>query len=190
MLTNALLGFELGGNGVFDESKLIHTILSSFVDLGHGDRASVSQLLAEPDSFGVGAGQALERHGLGLTRHHGMDCVFVAADAAKRFLLRGTAWEHQDIAQILRRLPGAERLQVRIAGRRPWGIAIPRGAMDMDGKDGQQLPLPLSDVSSQQSRDAGSGVNPIHLDYDRQGGNGSVGGSGGNSPVSERDDGF
>ena len=147
MLTNALLGFELGGNGVFDESKLIHTILSSFVDLGHGDRASVSQLLAEPDSFGVGAGQALERHGLGLTRHHGQDCVFVAADAAKRFLLRGTVWEHQDIAQILRRLPGAERLQVRIAGRRPWGIAIPRGAMDMDGKNGQQLQLPLSDPS-------------------------------------------
>ncbi|MEZ6073796.1 MAG: hypothetical protein R3C10_26840 [Pirellulales bacterium] len=55
-----------------------------------------------------------------------------------RFLLKDTAWAGLDIGQILRRVPGAESVQRRIAGKKASGVALPFGEfaqkhLDLDG---------------------------------------------------------
>lgn len=118
--------------GTKDETDLLGDILSTIIELGRGDKAMVSQVLEDPDSH-VGGLQALERVGIapvwlarGPRPNEGLgDALFIAHKAVKRYLLKGTMWEDQTIDTILKRLPGARKMQVIIGGHRPWGVRLP-----------------------------------------------------------------
>lgn len=134
-------GFQIEDErGLLDESGLMHTILSSQVDLGRGDRVTVSQALsATPDEF-VRYSDAMERAGVSKTKAPGrlspspvicktgketVRALFIAHETCKRFLMKGTPWEYQALDQILKRLPGAEKSRRRIAGHLAHGVLIP-----------------------------------------------------------------
>lgn len=124
--------------GVKDETDLLGEILSSTVDLGRGDRASVAQILNAPGDY-PGGWDALERVGIApIATTRGQtarkvaqefegtrEFLFLAHKSILRYLLKGTPWESQSIDQILKRLPGACRDQQRVGGHRPWGIKLP-----------------------------------------------------------------
>jgi hypothetical protein len=51
--------------------------------------------------------------------------LFLVPNVVDRVLLRDTRWRGQDIAQIIKRIPGAEKAHHRIAQRLQWGVRIP-----------------------------------------------------------------
>ena len=118
--------------GTKDEDDLLGEIFSSLVDLGHGERANVAQILSTPNSYPGGI-DALERVGvvkvasgqgtradLGSATH-----LFIANTPVARYLLKGTQWESQAIDQLLQRLPGSRKDQRRVGGHHPRGVMIP-----------------------------------------------------------------
>jgi hypothetical protein len=119
--------------GTKDETDLLGDILSSVVELGHGSKASVAQILSDETGSYSGGLEALERAGVakvknGAGRPTDSDKkthLFVASKATIRFLLKGTQWEGQAIDQLLRRIPGARKCQHMIGGHKHWGIDIP-----------------------------------------------------------------
>jgi hypothetical protein len=115
-----------------DEVDLLGDILSSTVDLGHGSKASVAQILSDATGTYSGGLEALERAGVakvgsvsGPTDYVIKTHLFIACKTTLRFLLKGTQWEEQAIDQILRRLPEAKKSQRMIGGHRPWGVELP-----------------------------------------------------------------
>ena len=121
------------GQATKDQTELLGDILSSEVSLDHGSRATVGQILRDPDSYS-GGWVALERSGIRPVGSQGADpfahdlyrsALFVAASPVRRYLLKGTRWEKEPIDQILLRLEGAKRAQLQVGGHRPRGVAVP-----------------------------------------------------------------
>jgi len=117
-----------------DETELLGDIFDSEVSLGRGEKASVSQIINKPAGY-PGGWDAMERAGVVLVGTNAgsrpesnpehRKAVFIAYRSVMRYLLRGTRWVDQSVDQLLRRIPGAKKVQRRIGGHRPWGIDIP-----------------------------------------------------------------
>lgn len=122
-----------------DQQELLDAILSSQVQLEHGKRATVAEILSGDvsDSTHPGATRSLEASGVTRASSHlgtarkdtipfeARNIVFMNHKDVTRNLLRGTKWAEQSIDTILLRLNGAERGQRRIASRVCRGIDIP-----------------------------------------------------------------
>ena len=142
-----LVGAFVSGDDapLLDESNLISTILSTQVDLGHGARATIGQMMVEESKYEKQA-DSMERAGVMLCRAHGtttggihkvvkggpdfIQCVFFASNTIKRYMIQGTIWDNQGIDQILNRVPGAAKAKKSIAGSRSTGVLIPRQYID------------------------------------------------------------
>jgi hypothetical protein len=126
-----------------DESELLNDIFGSIVDCGGGVRTSVAQaLLDPPQTWGPMPKMHLEKSGIaqvsgfatpdpqdgpiiaGSSQRREM-FLFLVPSVVDRVLLRDTRWRGQDIAQIIKRIPGAEKAHHRIAQRLQWGVRIP-----------------------------------------------------------------
>lgn len=122
-----------------DTEMLISAIMSSLVDLGRGQRQSVSELVARVAHLDTDEGPALNRCGLaGFAadkRSIGNDYIFFAHNLIKRHLLRGTDWENARIDQILARIPGAQKVKKRISGAHPWGVLAPYDSVVSTGSN-------------------------------------------------------
>ena len=100
-------------------------------------KLSVAQILSSMNTYSQ-ASDAIEAHGIclgyqtrarrGLESGESAPALFVCHRQVCRMLLRGTPWEFQSIDQLLKRLPGAERDQRKLAGRNARGVSLP---MDM-----------------------------------------------------------
>jgi len=113
-----------------DQQQLMHAILSSIVEIGKGERLSVAQAIAHGewdalDRVGVAVAGADNAPNKAREAVWAREWLFLEPRNVSRFLLHGTRWANQSIDQILLRVEGAERRQVRMAGRRPRGISIP-----------------------------------------------------------------
>ena len=140
LMLNILEGLEHDpSQGVSDQVQLVHAILSSIVDLGRGDRATVAQILIRPNDYIEGA-PALTRVGIGrLWKRRGprpvgsgmvdYDAIFFVHDVIRRQLLKGTEWQDQQIDQLLVRLPTAKKTQRRCPGR-VYGVLVGREYME------------------------------------------------------------
>ena len=112
-----------------DQQQLMQAILSSIVEIGHGERRSVAQAITGGDW------DALERIGITVASDTPgrrpkesaweRDWLFFDCKNVCRHLLGGTRYAHQSIDQMLLRLSGAARQKVRINGRRPHGVVVP-----------------------------------------------------------------
>src|SRR6185312_3071433 len=100
--------------------ELLNDILTASVNVGRGGVLTVAQIL-ESQSHKLDFGARLEAAGIKVTGEHDL---FVVPRLVSQHLLRGTAWEGQKIDQILLRLPGAERKQLRIGGRNARGLLV------------------------------------------------------------------
>jgi hypothetical protein len=128
---------EIVGSTISDESELIHEIMTSQIDLGHGERRTVGQLLYRPDEGGIETWYALEKCGVarvygkhGPRTHtespdNGEAHLFLAYRPIKKTLLKGTDWQDQSIDQILRRIPGSSEGRRRVGGLVQKGILLP-----------------------------------------------------------------
>jgi len=128
-----------------DQQQLMHAILSSIVELGKGDRLSVAQAIAR------GEWDALERVGVTVAcdtpgrrpteSAWDRDWLFFDHRNVCRHLLAGTRYSSQSIDQVLLRLDGAVRMQIRINGRRPRGVAVPWGlySSEFANEDSEQM---------------------------------------------------
>ena len=111
-----------------DEVALLGDIFSSTVSLGHGDEATIAQILSFPSSYSGGL-EAAERAGVKMKYDRRYEVpkkigVFVAHQVVLRYLLRGTQWADQSIDQLLVRLPGSKKKQEPCAGHSPWGVML------------------------------------------------------------------
>lgn len=116
-----------------DNDMLVASIMSSLVDVGRGQRKSVSEMVERVEHLDGDEGAALNRSGIaGFSdnkRTIGRDYIFFAHNLIKRHLLKNTEWESARIDQILVRMPGAEKAKKRLAGSHPWGVLIPYGSI-------------------------------------------------------------
>jgi hypothetical protein len=122
-----------------EETEIIRDIFESRIDVGPGQRRSVSQIL-HSDHLYRSLREYVEACGICLAvrdapgpRAHaaasgaGTPVVFFNPSAVSRYLLVGTRWERVDIEHVLRRVPGARRA-VRICdSKRVSGVEIPAG---------------------------------------------------------------
>lgn len=142
-------GIDFEGGSAADEQELLDEILSSLVDLGSGQRPSVSQVLTRPDDY-TSPWTGLEKSGVGIVYegHVRRDraneqkdkYLFIAHSIVKRQLLGGTDWADQSIDQILKRLPGAVLGRNRLAGKLVRGVRVPWKYLDdtfLKGADGR-----------------------------------------------------
>lgn len=144
-------------DGLSDEADLLAHIFDADVFTPGGKRLAVGQMLArrhlEPDYD-----ELLESRGLKLVEMHvgrgrprsdaQPDAVFIDPRKAHRYLLKGTDWDGQNVDDVLRRVPGAERCRRTIASKRATGVAIPiqtlaemgvwlrNGEAEEEGEDG------------------------------------------------------
>lgn len=117
-----------------DESSLLGEICSSTIRLGKGQEATVGEALNKVGLYDSDEEKALQRSGIAVLGPNGVNrdattwypkWLFIATNPVLRYVLKGTDWERQDIAQILKRFEGAEKVQAIVGGHRPWGIRIP-----------------------------------------------------------------
>lgn len=132
--------------GTKDEVDLLGEILSSTVQLGHGEQASVAQILSNPNEYSGGA-EALERVGVKVAYDRRCEVpkrlgVFFAHQPILRYLLKGTRWADQSIDQLLKRLKGAEKKQLRCGGHKPWGVMLDWEYMCRFLGDHEEQPTP------------------------------------------------
>ena len=162
LLTSILAEIEHDTSTNSDESDLISDILSSIVDCGGGNRGSVSQILDKPGTYGaLSAPVHLEKSGIATVEAKrgpggGPDgsgrekCLFIVPGVVNRVLLRGTRWQDQDIAQILKRVRGADVGEHRIAGHRQRGVRIPWAFMLEFFLGDHDTPSDLTEYAKQQ----------------------------------------
>lgn len=144
---NILAAWDFEGQRVKDEIRLLEDIMTAEVQLDHGKRKSVSQLLSdvgEPD-----ATAALERYGLRrvvkrsekvLDGPPPPERLFISQEVVKARLLAKSTFAQQQIEQYLLRLPGAIRDKQRLGGTHTVsGVSIPTAEIDklMVGLDGE-----------------------------------------------------
>ncbi len=140
---------DLTSQGDGDEDKLLRDIFESIVRGEKGAVKTVSELLRR-DNFDPDGDTLLEQVGirrLKATASHS-ECILFIQEPIKRRLLQDSDWRYLQIEQILARIKGAKRLQARIGGHRPRGIAVPTSEVerivgsssadeDEDGKENQ-----------------------------------------------------
>lgn len=135
-LTDVLSARDLGEATISDQEELVDAILSGWVQLDHGKRATVAEILtgeyAEP-----GAVRQLEAHGISrCSQSRGsarrdlipwtlLDSVFVDHRTVAEKILRGSRWQNQSLDQMLNRLPGAKRDRRKLSGRNARGVLLP-----------------------------------------------------------------
>lgn len=134
LLPNILESFKFNDKAAnVDQDQLFHSVLESWVSLGRGDSASVSQILDRPDDYHGGL-EALAKAGIAMVssqkgrRYDGTtenDLLFIAPSSVKRYLLGNTNWQYKSIQTFLERLPGAVVTQRRIAGSAKHGVTLP-----------------------------------------------------------------
>ncbi len=107
-----------------DERQLLSDILETEVRLPKGEVATVAQIFSNRGTDPSGL-YRVEACGVGIITHNDMEHLFVSHRATSRYLLKGTNWENQNIDEILIRVPGAVKIKKRLAGKHPWGVAIP-----------------------------------------------------------------
>lgn len=121
-------------DGVDDGRRLLSDILETEILLEKGERASVSQILERRQTDPLKL-ISLETKGVALVTHDNIrdGYLFISHNTVKRYLLRGTAWESQNIDEILVRLPGCAKARKRCGGRNGiWGIVVPMGMCHVD----------------------------------------------------------
>lgn len=136
------------GDVPLDEQMLLADILGSHLDVGHGQRRSVGEVLSHQTLYQDYC-QELARHGVGLVpekthRQAGpkpttlpqLPRLFFHPVTVKRYLLRGTRWEEKDIGQMLLRLEHAERDKTRLVGSEIRGVSLPRPRTQDEEEDG------------------------------------------------------
>lgn len=117
-----------------DEDELLRTILDSHVDCASGGRLQVAEIIHDPYRLPDSV-QELARRGIAIVSANAgrrsanlnAQSIFINSPVVCRFLLRGTRWEHADIDEILRRVPGSSRAQRMIAKQRVRGYDVPIG---------------------------------------------------------------
>lgn len=123
LLVDLLGTVDRAEQGRIDQHELLDDILSASVHLdGKSGVKTVTQVLESP-TLRCDYGARLEAAGVRLLDDYS---VFLAPKLVSQHLLRGGPWEGQKIDQLLLRLPGAERRQLRIGGRHTRGLTIPR----------------------------------------------------------------
>jgi hypothetical protein len=87
---------------------------------------TVGQILESP-SYRADYSARLEAAGVKvIPDEYGNDqSLFIVPKAVSQHLLRGGAWEGQNLAQIVMRTPGAARTRLRVGGANQRGVAIP-----------------------------------------------------------------
>ena len=138
LLTNVLEDRDVQSLQESDEERLLNEIWESTVFLERGKTETVSNLLREDYDDYVAAGPALEKVGIKVIhpRSDVAEQVFFVQRPINRVLLKDSDFKWLQIEQILLRVPGAKRVQQRIAGKRPWGVCIPRKSIeDLIGSD-------------------------------------------------------
>lgn len=108
-----------------DEAMLLQEIYESTVQMQHGEKATVSEMLT-PTFAEAGWLNSLQRNGIKKFNDTlGIERIFFVKSAMRKQLLRDSDFRSQDIDQILIRVDGARRDQQRMGGHRPRGISIP-----------------------------------------------------------------
>ena len=139
LLDSILAEIEHDTSTSSDERELLSDILSSIVDCGGGNRGTVSQLLATPGMFGtahdlrpihmeksgIATVEAVREPGSGPDGSGRETCLFLVPNVVNRVLLHNTRWRDQDIAQILKRIPGADVGEHRVASHKQRGVRVP-----------------------------------------------------------------
>lgn len=123
LLGTLLRTAERAGEKFGDKEELLEEILSSKIDLGRGEKATVAQsmLWAGDDPKYL---HALEQNGVAIVR--GNPGVFIAHGIVAKHLLKNTKWDGQRIDQLLLRIAGATEDRWRLSGgTRPRGVYIP-----------------------------------------------------------------
>ncbi len=107
-----------------DENDLLQAILSSRVELGRGEKSSVGRILETRSESDL---NLLADHGIRIIAPYLQpgEFLFFATSVVKRYLLRGTCWEHQRTDILLRRIRGATPCKQKIHARSVRGVMIP-----------------------------------------------------------------
>ena len=127
-----------------DEAMLLQEIYESTVQMPHGDKATVSEMLS-PTFAEPGWLNSLQRSGIKqFTDSLGIDRVFFVKSAMRKQLLRDSDFRSQDIDQILIRVDGARRDKQRMGGHWPRGISIPETEIQRLLSDSGQDPETVS----------------------------------------------
>lgn len=108
-----------------DERQLLSDILETEIRLDRGEIATIAQILSRRASSSPDHMYRAEACGIGVVTHKDLEMLFVAHNSVSRYLLKGTGWERQNIDEILKRIPGAEKAKKRLGGKQPWGVVIP-----------------------------------------------------------------
>ncbi len=123
---------EEGGRAT-DQEDALEAILGAVLDIGHGERATVAQVLQGGVDHGPAACERVGIRPLGEQGFTGdawsetykRQTLFIDCKSVSRYLMRGTAWESQSLDQILLRLDGAKAGRRIVGGRQPRGLLIP-----------------------------------------------------------------
>ena len=136
-----------------DEVRLLRDILAATiqVQLREKDRTesatrTIGQILEGWTPYVPNAEQRLvpelEARGVRIVqlRDGAGSSLFLVPEMVREKLLHGSRWQQTRIDQILKRLPGAQSIQQRCAGQRPWGISLPWPCCleSIDGEDNGQ----------------------------------------------------
>lgn len=122
-----LEGRDLVGQQVSDEQRLLEEIFESVVFMGGGKQCTVSQAVLSASGTPEER-EAVERCGVKSypDKQTGEDMVFLSPRPVSRHLLKDSDFRWKQIDEILARVKGARRTQVRLSGKRPYGRGIPR----------------------------------------------------------------
>ncbi len=130
-----------------DEAMLLQEIYESTVQMPHGEKATVSEMLT-PTFAEPGWLNSLQRSGVKkFADSIGVDRVFFVKSAMRKQLLRDSEFARQDIDQILIRVDGARRDKQRMGGHSPRGISIPESEIQKLLSDSQQNESTASNTS-------------------------------------------
>ena len=126
ILHRLLANVDKAEQGRIDHEDLIGDIMAANVNLGGRGVLTVGQILESP-SYRADYSARLEAAGVKvIPDEYGNDqSLFIVPKAVSQHLLRGGAWEGQNLAQIVMRTPGAARTRLRVGGANQRGVAIP-----------------------------------------------------------------
>ncbi len=122
LLDSLLRNVDRTEQGKTDQAELFDAIMTASVHLdGRTGIKTVNQVLESP-GLRMDYGARLEAAGVKLLDDYS---VFIAPKLVAHQLLKGTPWERMRIDQILMRLKGTRREQLRVGGRSVRGLVVP-----------------------------------------------------------------
>lgn len=125
LLKDLLGSVEREEQGRTDHDDLLGDILSSPINCGAKDGyLSIGQIIESQAWLHEYTGR-MEAQGVSLRDEGGVRYLVIAHRQVAAGLLRGKAWEGQRIDQVLLRVPGTKRANIRIGGMKPRVILIP-----------------------------------------------------------------